>query len=177
MRRHAKLLSKKSFRRNEQIRVPQVRVIDEHGNQLGVMVTAHALAEALSRGLDLVEVSPVAQPPVCKYVNYGQLIYEQNKKERKQKSRQKKIEVKGIRLSITISEHDLQVRQEQAAKFLAKGHKIQIELMLRGRQKAHPEIGQDVVTTFINLLTEQAMVESPVARKGHKFIALLAPKR
>lgn len=141
------------------------------------MPTAQALADAQSRELDLVEVSPVAKPPVCKYVNYGQLIYEQNKKDRKQKSKQKKTETKGIRLSTTIGDHDLKVRQGQAEKFLEKGHKIQVELMLRGRQKAHPEIGQQVVKTFIDSLAGDIVVESPVARKGSKFIALVAPKK
>ena len=177
MRRRHKAKSKKDFRRNEYIRSKEVRVIDENGNQLGVLATSEALSQAQSRGLDLVEVSPLAKPPVCKYVNYGQLQYEQNKKERKQKSQQKKTEVKGIRLSTTIGEHDIEIRRDRAKKFIEKGHKIQIELLLRGRQKAHPEIGKEVVQKFIDSLNEYVIVESPVIRKGSKFISLIAPKK
>ncbi|MDP3970796.1 MAG: translation initiation factor IF-3 [bacterium] len=167
---------KKEFRRNEQIHATEVSVIDEKDNQLGILATADALREAKSRGYDLVEVSPLAKPPVCKIVNYGQLQYEKSKKERKQKSKQKKTEIKGIRLSTTISEHDMGVRVDRARKFLEKGHKVQMELLLRGRQKAHPEIGEDVMKKFISELDEVSKVESPVSRKGGKFIALIIPK-
>ena len=170
-------ISKKFYRRNDQIRVPEVRVIDEKGNQIGVMQTSHALAEAQSRGLDLVEVSPVAKPPVCKIVDYGQLKYEQNKKDRAQKSKQKQAEVKGIRLSVTISDHDLDVRANRAHKFLDKGHKVQIELLLRGRQKAHPEKGKEVIERFLEMLGPEVKVESPTVRKGGKFFTLIGKKK
>lgn len=152
-------------------------MISETGEQLGVMPTAQAIAEARSRGFDLVEVSPVAQPPVCKIVNYGQLRYETRKKEQQQKSKQRKIDVKGIRLSVTISEHDINFRVEQAKKFLAKGDKVQVELLLRGRQKAHPEIGADMVNKFTKMLSDCATIESPTKRQGGKFIALLTAKK
>lgn len=139
--------------------------------------TEDALRMAQERGLDLVEVSPVAKPPVCKIVDFGQLQYEQNKRDRKQKSKQRKTETKGIRLSTTIGEHDMNVRVQQARKFVSKGHKIQVELMLRGRQKAHPEVGEGVMKKYIEALAEDTSVESAVARKGGKFIALLAPKK
>lgn len=162
---------------NDQIRVPQVRVIDERGQQLGVYQTTAALQLAQERELDLVEVSPLAQPPVCKIVDYGQLRYETNKKERKQKGKQRKTEVKGIRLSTTISEHDIGVRVEQAKKFLEKGHKVQIELLLRGRQKMHPEIGKEVIRKFITILADVAVVESPIAQQGGKISAILMAKK
>lgn len=162
---------------NEYIRVPQVRVIDEKGEQLGVFDTAAALQLARERELDLVEVSPIAQPPVCKIVDYGQLRYEANKKERKQKGKQKKTEVKGIRLSTTIGDHDIQVRVEQAKKFLEKGNKVQIELLLRGRQKMHPEIGKDVINKFVALLAQIAAVESPISQQGGKLSAILMSKK
>jgi len=154
-----------------------VRVIDEKGNQLGVMATSAAIALAHDRELDLVEVSPVAVPPVCKIVNYGQLRYEANKKERKQKGKQKKTEVKGIRLSTTISEHDVNVRVDQATKFMSKGNKVQVELLLRGRQKAHPEIGREVIQKFIQLLASVSAVESPISQQGGKLSAILMPKK
>lgn len=170
-------ISKKDFRINEQIRVPEVRVIDEKGNQLGVMATSAAIALARERELDLVEVSPVATPPVCKVVNYGQLRYEANKKERKQKGKQKKTEVKGIRLSTTISEHDVSVRVDQATKFMSKGNKVQVELLLRGRQKAHPEIGREVIQNFIKLLASVSAPESPIGQQGGKLSVVLMPKK
>lgn len=162
---------------NEQIRVPQIRVIDERGQQLGVFATPQALQMARDKELDLVEVSPLAQPPVCKIVDYGQLRYETNKKERKQRGRQKKTDVKGIRLSTTISPHDIGIRCEQAKKFLERGDKVQIELLLRGRQKMYPEIGKEVINKFIGLLAEQAVVEAPTNRQGGKLSAVLMPKK
>ncbi len=123
------------------------------------------------------EVSPIAKPPVCKFVDYGQLQYEQKKKARQQKGKQKKTEIKGIRLSTTIGEHDLGIRQKQATKFLEKGHKVQLELRLRGRQKAHPEIGADVMNKFIEGLSEVSSVETPTQRKGGKFTAMITPKK
>lgn len=162
---------------NDQIRVPQVRVIDNAGTLLGVMSTTEAMRLAAERGLDLVEVSPLAQPPVCKIVDYGQLRYEANKKERKQRGKQKKTEVKGIRLSTTIGDHDVSVRVKQASKFLEEGNKVQIELLLRGRQKAHPEIGRGVVQNFITQLATVATVESPVSQQGGKITAIVMPKK
>lgn len=141
------------------------------------MTTVEALQQAKERELDLVEVSPLANPPVCKYVNYGQLVYEKNKRERKQKAKQKKIEVKGIRLSTTIGDHDFNIRIAQAQKFLEKGNKVQVELLLRGRQKAHPELGADMVKKFIAALAEIAAVESPMNKQGGKFIVLLTSKK
>lgn len=152
-------------------------MIDEHGAQLGVLDTRTAIQMAIERELDLVEVSPVAQPPVCKIVDYGQLRYEANKKERKHKGKQKKTEVKGIRLSLTISDHDIAVRVGQAQKFLEKGNKVQIELLLRGRQKMHPEIGREVVNKFIGLLAESAVVESPISQQGGKISAIIMAKK
>lgn len=139
--------------------------------------THEAIRRAHEIGLDLVEVQPLAQPPVCKFVDYGQLQYERKKKERQQRSKQKKTEVKGLRLSITISDHDLGIRVEQAKKFLSKGHKVQAELQLRGRQKAHPEIGKEVVDRFLTGLENDCVIESPCAQKGGKFIVLIGAKK
>lgn len=135
------------------------------------------MRQAQEKGLDLVEVQPLAEPPVCKYVNFGQLQYERRKKERQQKSKQKKTEIKGIRLSTTIGDHDRQIRLDRALKFLDKGHRVQIELRLRGRQKAHPEIGMDVMQKFIEDLSSQATIESTPKQKGGRFVALISPKK
>ncbi len=154
-----------------------MRVIDAAGEMLGVMTTAEALRLAREKEVDLVEVSPVANPPVCKIIDFGQLKYEANKKERKQRVKQKKTEVKGIRLSTTIGDHDLGVRAKQAKKFLEEGNKVQIELLLRGRQKAHPEIGRDVVLKFMELLLDVAVIESTISLQGGKVSAILMPKK
>ncbi len=152
-------------------------MIDERGQILGVMPTTAALQLANERELDLVEVSPLAQPPVCKIVNVGQLRYEANKKERRQRGKQRKTEVKGIRLSATISEHDMVVRVDQAKKFLEKGNKVQVMLLLRGRQKMHPEIGREMINKFTGLLADLAAVESPIEQQGGKLTAVLMSKK
>lgn len=152
-------------------------MIDEQGQQLGVLTTVDAIRRAKERELDLIEVSPLANPPVCKFVNYGQFRYEVKKKERKQKIKQHKTEIKGIRLSTTISEHDTLVRVEQAKKFFDKGNKVHIELLLRGRQKMHPEIGREVMEKFMTSLNTIALVESPISQQGSKLSALLMPKK
>ena len=144
---------------------------------LGIMSTAEALRLAREKERDLVEISPIAQPPVCKIVDFGQLKYEANKQERKQRVKQKKTEVKGIRLSTTIGEHDIDVRVKQARKFLEDGNKVQIELLLRGRQKAHPEIGKDVVLQFMEHLLDVAAIESSISLQGGKVSAILMPKK
>lgn len=144
---------------------------------LGVMATTEALRIARERDLDLIEISPIAQPPVCKIIDFGQLKYEANKQERKQRVKQKKTEVKGIRLSTTIGEHDIAVRVKQAKKFLEDGNKVQIELLLRGRQKAHPEIGKDVVMQFMEHLLDIASIESNISLQGGKVSAILMPKK
>ena len=142
-----------------------------------MLVTAEAIRTARERGLDLIEVSPLANPPVCKFVNYGQFRYEVQKKERKQKIKQHKTEIKGIRLSTTISEHDTLVRVERAKKFLDKGNKVHVELLLRGRQKMHPEIGRGVMEKFMISLNTMAVIESPISQQGNKLSALLMPKK
>ncbi len=157
--------------------MPQVRVVGEAGQQLGILDTSEAIKQAQELGLDLVEVQPLAEPPVCKFVDYGQLQYERKKKERQQRSKQKKTEVKGLRLSTTISDHDLGIRVGQAKKFLSKGHKVQAELRLRGRQKAHPEIGKDVIDRLVAGLEADGTVESPCEQKGGKFTILIGPKK
>ncbi|MBI2416094.1 MAG: translation initiation factor IF-3 [Candidatus Kerfeldbacteria bacterium] len=152
-------------------------MIDAQGNQLGVLSIADALQRAREQEVDLVEVSPLANPPVCKLINYGQLLYEKNKRERKQKAKQKKVEVKGIRLSTTIGDHDFSIRVNQSQKFLEKGHKVSIELLLRGRQKAHPEVGLEVMTKFLAAIASWAVVESPIKRQGGKFNAIVTAKK
>jgi len=158
-------------RTNNQIRVPELRVIDEDGSQLGILKTSDALALAQERGLDLVEVSPQAKPPVAKLVNYDKLRYHQKKLEQQQKKKIKRIEVKNIRLSVRIAEHDMQVKARQAEKFLAEGHKVKIDLMMRGREQAFAELGFKSIQKFLTFIPNHE-VEVPETRQG-KFISMV----
>lgn len=165
----------KRYRKNHEIRVPEVRVIGAEGEQLGVMSTSEALKAALAANLDLVEVSPLAQPPVVKIVDFGKLQYEQEKQLRKNKAASKRIgEMKGIRLSVTIGEHDLMVRVKNGQKFLDKGYKLKIELQLRGRQREHPELAKKTIERYIELLERKTTTEQSVKQLGGRFSAIVS---
>lgn len=159
------------FRANEQIRVPEVRVIDETGKNLGIIKTTEAIALAHERGLDLVEVSPKAAPPIAKFLDFGRFKYQKEKEARKQKAGAKKVEVKGVRLSTRIGEHDFGVRKNQAIKFLQAGDKVQIEIILRGRERQHASLAETVVKKFVSLIsTEMAVkIEQPLSYLGGKM--------
>lgn len=161
-----------------QIRAPQVTVIDETGSSLGPMPTYKALQLAEERELDLVEVSPVSVPPVAKILNYGQFQYQQKRKEQESKASLKKTEIKGIRISYKIGDHDLAMRLDQAIKFLSKGDKVKVEMILRGREKQHAGDAQLKVSEFIKQLERQTSVniEQPVKKQGGQVSALVAPK-
>lgn len=166
----------KQLRINGLIRVPQVRVIGNAGEQLGVMDTSHALQLAREQDLDLVEVSPVANPPVCKIINYGAYQYQQEKKERKQKVKQKRVEIKGIRLTLKIAPHDLETRKHQATKFLAKGDKVHVEMLLRGREKAHLGRAREMMQQFARSIAEDVIIETPLRQQGGRLSILVAKR-
>lgn len=135
---------------NRQIRAEEVRVIGEENEQLGVMPTEQALNMAIERGLDLVEVSPLANPPVCKIIDHGKFKFQQSRSEKKVKT----IETKGVRLSLKIGQHDMLVKQKQTEKFLAKGHNVKIELRLKGREKAYTfkDKAKELIKQFVENL-------------------------
>lgn len=166
------------FRVNQWIRAPELRVIDENDKHLGIMPTAEALKIAKERGLDLVEVSPKARPPTAKLIEYGQFKYEKEKEMKKQKAQQKTTEVKGVRLSPRIGRHDIEVRKEKAKDFLEKGDKVQVELILRGREKRFANLAKDVINSFIKELNEEmgVKVEQSISRQGAKLFALISKK-
>lgn len=146
-----KKFNKRDFTRtNEQIRVPEVRVIDENGKNLGILKTYQAIQIAQERGLDLVEVSSKTQPSICKIIEYGKYQYLKEKKEKKTK--QKKSELKGIRIGFATSVHDLETKAKQSEKFLKKGHKVRIEMRLRGREKAHKDIAKEKLDKFLEMI-------------------------
>lgn len=153
-------------------------LIDENGQKIGKMPTDIAIERAMNLGLDLVEVSPQANPPVAKIIDFGKLLYEQEKQMRKSRAQSKRAgEIKCIRLGAKIGDHDMMVRVNQAEKFFEKGYKVKAELLLRGREKAHPELGQEVLGTFIQRLTSEVVLEQPIAREGSKFTALITVKK
>jgi translation initiation factor IF-3 len=147
--RKAKPKIEKKFRVNQLIKVPKVFLIGEDGEQFGDTPTSEALRMADEAGLDLVEVNPTAEPPIVKIMDYGQFKYEREKKAHKQKQQQKKVETKGIRLSVRISDHDFEMRINQGEKFLSKGNKLKIELTLKGREKAHPQKAAELIKAIM----------------------------
>jgi translation initiation factor IF-3 len=163
---------------NEKIRAPEVRVIDEDGQMLGIFKTEKAINMAKEKELDLVAVSPKAQPPVARFLNYGNFKYQQEKAAKKQKSQQRKTEVKDIRLSPRIGKHDLEFRLKQASKFLKRGDKINIEIILKGRERQHPELAKEIIQDFINTINSQITeieIEQAPKKQGNKIVAIIFP--
>lgn len=165
-----------AFKINEKILSEEVRVVDHEGKMRGVMKTKDAIALAREVGLDLIEVSPKAVPPVCKILDHGSFKYQKEKEAKKQRAQAKQVDVKGIRLSLRIGENDLLVRLSQAKKFFDKGAKIRIEMILRGREKAHAERGREVINNFIKLLRQdyELKVESPVKMMQGRMNTIIA---
>ena len=168
-------VQKIKIRYNEGIRVPLVRVIDEAGAHVGTMTTQEATALALERGLDLIEINPNADPPVVKITEYGQFKYQKDKEERLQKKKQKESEVKGVRLSLRIGEHDREMRMNQAKKFLEDGNKVKVEIILRGRERQFVTGAFAVMDKFINEMRAAmpVRVEQPVSKQENKVTVLL----
>ena len=161
---------------NEQIRDREVRLIDENGEQLGIMSTGKALDLADERGLDLVRIVPNAVPPVCKIMNYGKYKFEQAKREKEAKKNQKVVELKEVRLSPTIEDHDINVRVKNTVKFLSQGDKVKVSIRFRGRQLSHTEVGQKVMECFLEKLGDVYVVERRPMMEGRMMIMVLAPK-
>jgi translation initiation factor IF-3 len=170
--------SAKSFIRiNERIRAREVRVIDENGAQLGILPPYEALRTARERGLDLVEVSPNAVPPVCRIQDYGRYLYEKEKSERAARKRQKVITVKEVKFSVTVDEHDYQTKKNQAVRFLSEGDKVKASLRFRGRQMAHRELGYKIINRLIQDIGDTGVVEFMPRMEGTILHAILAPSR
>ncbi len=162
-------------RLNHQIKAPTLRVVNEEGQQVGVMKTSEALALALEHGLDLVEVSPLANPPVAKLIDFAKFKYQQKKIEQLQKKNAKKTEVKTIWLSVRISEHDMQIKAKKVSEFLADGDLVRVELRMRGREQAHGELGRDQLQAFLTHITNPYKIEVPVKRMGGTWSLTLSP--
>jgi translation initiation factor IF-3 len=161
---------------NEEIRDKELRVIDSDGTQLGIMSLTDAMNLAIERKLDLVNIAPTAKPPVCKILDYGKYRYELQKKEKEAKKKQKITQVKEIRLSTFIEDHDLTVKANNAAKFLKEGDKVKVSLRFKGREKDYASKGQAVMAKFAEVTSVVGIVEKKPEFEGRSLIMILAPK-
>ncbi|MBU8543953.1 MULTISPECIES: translation initiation factor IF-3 [Roseomonadaceae] len=172
----AQLPTRDGPRVNEDIRVPQVRLIDQDGEMIGVMSARDALLRAYEVGLDLLEISPNAVPPVCKITDYGKYKYEQQKKANEARKRQKVVELKEIKVRPNIDDHDYDVKMRQMKEFIGEGDKVKVTLRFRGREMAHQDLGLKVLDRIRTELAEATKVESMPRLENRQMIMVLAPK-
>ncbi len=152
-----------------------MRVIDDEGNQLGVMTPFDALQKAREMELDLVEIAPMAKPPVCRIMDYGKYQYQQSRTERLNKAKQKKVDVKGIRIGVRTDEHDLGFKKDQAEKFLQKGDKVKVEIQLKGREKAHQDLARQTLVDFMRMITVPYKIEQEIKKYPSGYNAIITP--
>ena len=153
-----------------------MRVIDEAGQPLGILNVRDALTLAQEKGLDLIEVAPQAQPPVCRIMDYGKYKYEQGKREREQHKKQKQQEVKGIKMRPVTAEHDFQVRVKHTLEFLEDGDKVKVTVQFKAREITHPEIGRRLMEKMIEAVGDRAVIEKPPSIEGKMLTMILSPK-
>lgn len=164
------------MRINEEIRAREVRVIADGGEQLGIMSSREALKLALESHLDLVEIAPTAKPPVCRIMDYGKYRYEQQKREKEARKKQKTFDIKEVKLRPGIEEHDFNVKFKSAVRFLEDGDKVKVTIMFRGRELSHPELGEVLLNKMAQQLKEVAVVERVPKLEGKNMIMIVAPK-
>ncbi len=162
---------------NEQIRDKEVRLIGENGEQLGIMSSRDALKLAREAELDLVKIAPNAQPPVCKIIDYGKYRYEQARREKEAKKKQKVIEVKEVRLSPNIDENDLNTKISAARKFIQKGNRVKVTLRFRGREMSHMAQSKHILDEFAEKLADVSVIEKPAKVEGRSLTLILSEKR
>jgi translation initiation factor IF-3 len=162
---------------NLQIRVAEVRLLDENNQQMGVVCTDQARAMARERGLDLVEISPTAVPPVCKIMDYGKFKYEQKKKEGESKKKQHQMQLKELRLRTRTDHHDIDVKLRKAREFLEEGDKVSFYVQFRGREVVHPEIGMGLLDRCVKELSDCSKVERPPKLEGKRMTMVLMPAK
>ncbi len=152
-------------------------MIDENGNQLGIMTPSDALKLARESNLDLIKVAPMAKPPVCKIIDFGKYKYEITKREKENKKKQKTIDVKEVRLSPNIEEHDLNTKANHARKFLVKGDRVKVALRFRGREMAHRSNGKEIMDDFFKRIEDVAVIDKPARMEGRNMVMFLSEKR
>lgn len=162
---------------NERIRDREIRVIDENGGQLGIMSSAEANRIADQKNLDLVKISPMTTPPVCKIMDYGKYKFDTSKREKDARKNQKVSELKEVWLSMTIEAHDLETKAKSALKFLATGDKVKVSIRMKGRQQAHSEFGIDVMNKFFAIVEGSAVMEKKPLTEGRNILMIISPKK
>ncbi|GAU77151.1 translation initiation factor IF-3 [Fusibacter sp. 3D3] len=162
---------------NEEIRDREIRVIGDDGEQLGVMLTKDALAIAQEKKLDLVKIAPNANPPVCRIMDFGKHRYEQQKRNKEARKKQKSVSMKEVRLSLNIEKHDLETKAKNAIKFLEKGDKVKVSLRFKGREMGYTQLGYEVFNKFVAEIDEVGAPEAPARIEGRSLVATLAPKK
>lgn len=166
----------KNLRTNEQIRVREVRLIDDAGEQKGIVPTVEALRMARDLGLDLVEIAPQSNPPVCKILDYGKFKFEQEKKLKDNRKNQKIVKIKEVRMQPKIDDHDLDFKSKHVKEFLAEGNKVKVTIRFRGRELAHTEIGEDVLKSVLARIEGTFNLERPPTMEGRFMSMILSPK-
>ena len=164
------------MRINEEIRIREVRVTDENGESLGIMQTKDALKLAEERHLDLVEVAPKARPPVCKLMDFGKYRYEQQKRDKEARKKQKVVTIKEVKLRPNIEQHDFEVKLKNAQRFIEEGNKVKVTIMFRGRELSHPELGNQVLDKIAKALGDTVSIERAAKLEGKNMTMILSPK-
>jgi translation initiation factor IF-3 len=172
--RRATAINEKT-RVNRQIRISPVRVIDPEGEQLGILAIERALEIAEEQGLDLVEVAPLARPPVCRIMDYGKFKYEEQRKARDARKKQHHVQLKEVKMRPGIEDHDFDFKTRHARRFLEEGNKVKLTMMFRGRQMAHPELGRQVLDKVSSMLADISKVEASPSMEGRSMTMVLAP--
>jgi|694.fasta_scaffold01495_20 translation initiation factor IF-3 len=176
MSQQTKQSSKTNQRINANITSPEVRLVDATGKMIGLVLLEEALKQAREASLDLVEIAPDSKPPVCKIMNYGKFLYTQSKQQRLHKAKQKKVELKTLRIGFKIEAHDLDVKLKQTYKFLEQGHKVKMDMYLRGREKAFTDQAAIKMKNILNTLPENIRLEQELKKSPQGFSVILAKK-
>lgn len=172
-----RISTEKKPRVNEEIRVPEVRLIGAEGEQLGIVATREALKNSEEAGLDLVEVSPEAKPPVCRIMDYGKFRFQASKRKAAARKKQKQVQIKEIKLRPATEEADYQVKLRNITKFLQQGDKAKITIRFRGREMSHPELGMQLLQRMVSELVDEAVVEQHPKFEGRQIVMVLGPKK
>jgi len=170
-------IDKRFIRMNERIRAREIRVIDDEGQQIGIMPPFEALKKAREKNLDLVEISPTANPPVCRIMDYGKFLYQQEKKEREAKKHQKTITVKEVKFRINVDEHDYQTKKNHVLRFLDEGDKVKATIFFRGREMTRTGLGREILERLIKDVDQKGIVEFRPRQEGNTLHLILAPKK
>ena len=170
------VISKENLRINDEIRAREVRLTADDGEQLGIMSSRDALALAQEKQLDLVEIAPNAKPPVCRIMDYGKYRYEQQKRDKEARKKQKPFDIKEVKLRPGIEDHDYTVKFKNAVRFLEDGDKVKVTIMFRGRELSHPELGEVLLKRMAEELKDTVVIERAPKLEGRNMIMIVAPK-